>query len=310
MQTEMLVWKTSNQRNNIFMDIKIYLNKKKAIVEGVLYGSILDESIPERLRSAMLYSLEAGGKRLRPILVIAGAEAVGGEAARVMKTAIAMEMIHTFSLIHDDLPAMDNDNFRRGKPTNHKVYGEGMAILAGDGLLAEAFSVIASTEGVEPSLLVQTILDIATATGGRGMTGGQVIDIESTGKKITEGELTKLHLLKTGALIKASVTNGARLSGATREDIIALAGYGEAIGLAFQIADDILDIESSEGVLGKDIGSDEAKGKNTYPSIIGIEASKRKAADLVEEAVSLVARFGDRAEPLKLLAGYVVERRS
>lgn len=305
------------------MDLKSYLNERKKLVEVELCRSIEDASIPETLRSAMKYSLEAGGKRLRPALVFAGAEAVGGSAEGVLNAAVALEMIHTFSLIHDDLPAMDNDSLRRGKPTNHKVFGDDIAILAGDGLLAEAFYVLAKTKTENARVLIETIMDIAAATGGRGMTGGQVLDVQATGAKtrlrgesrygaakIGEGELTKLHLMKTGALIKASATSGARLSGASKEDISALARYGDAIGLAFQIADDILDIEGSEKDIGKDKGSDESKGKSTYPAILGIEESKKMAKALVGNAVSQLERFGARAEPLRLIAKYIIERDS
>lgn len=293
------------------MDFTAYLSERKKWVEAALVRSIEDESIPDTLRKSMHYSLKAGGKRLRPILVIAGAEAVGGRADCVMHAAVAFEMIHTFSLIHDDLPSMDNDSLRRGKPTNHKVFGEAMAILAGDGLLAEAFYVLASAaDGLDPKLVLESVRDIARATGGRGMTGGQVFDIEATGEVISEANLTKLHLYKTGALLKASVVTGAKLSGATPSQISALDRYGEAVGLAFQIADDILDIEGDETSLGKDIGSDVARGKSTYPAVIGLDASRREAQALVDGAINALVPFGDRARPLKLIAKYIVERKT
>ena len=292
------------------MDLTTYLNERKQWVEATLTRSIGDQSIPQTLRKAMLYSLEAGGKRIRPILVIAGAEAVGGMADQVMSTAVAMEMIHTFSLIHDDLPAMDDDSLRRGKPTNHKVFGEAVAILAGDGLLAEAFYMLANSRGVaDPHALLRTMGDVASATGGRGMTGGQVMDIEATGKGIGEAQLTKLHLYKTGALLRASVTAGATLCGANSDQIQALSEYGEAVGLAFQIADDILDVRGDQAELGKDVGSDEDKNKSTYPSVIGLEASERQAAALVDQALTSPSSFGQAAEPLRLIARYIIERR-
>lgn len=292
------------------MQLKKYLEDKKIAVEAALADSIKDVSIPETLQKAMLYSLQAGGKRIRPILVIAGAEAVGGTQDKVMSAAVALEMIHTFSLIHDDLPAMDNDNLRRGKPTNHKVFGEANAILAGDGLLAEAFYVLCNDGcGFDPGLLLQVAKDIALAAGARGMTGGQVIDMEATGEKISESDLKKLHAYKTGALIKVSVTSGANLCGASASEISALSRYGDAIGLAFQIADDILDIEGDEEILGKDIGSDRDKGKSTFPAVIGLHESKRQAACLVDEAVSVLKNFGDAAEPLRLIARYIIERK-
>lgn len=292
------------------MDLKTYLNEKKLLVEDRLLRSVADGTVPETLRRAMTYSLEAGGKRLRPVLAIASAEAIGGEAKEVMNAAVALEMIHTFSLIHDDLPAMDDDSLRRGKPTSHKVFGEAVAILAGDALLAEAFSILVRDSGdTNPRLLLEVVRDIADATGGRGMTGGQVTDIESTGKKITEKELTKLHRYKTGALLKVACTAGAKLCGANIDELRALSKYGEAIGLAFQIADDILDIEGDESVIGKDVGSDEAKGKNTYPSVIGLEAAKRRAAALVDEAITAIAHLDEGAEPLRQIAKYIVERK-
>lgn len=292
------------------MDLAAYLDERKQWVEAALSQSIQDPTIPETLRRAMLYSLEAGGKRIRPILVIAGAEAVGGTADRVMSAALAMEMIHTFSLIHDDLPAMDDDSLRRGKPTNHKVFGEAVAILAGDGLLAEAFYTLANQKSVsDPQAILRTIRDVALATGGRGMTGGQVMDVEATGTRIGEDQLTRLHLYKTGALLKASVTAGATLCSASDDEIQALSRYGEAVGLAFQITDDILDVRGDQSELGKDVGSDEDKDKSTYPSIIGLEASERQAAALVDQALTSLDDFGDRARPLRLMARYIVERR-
>ncbi len=289
------------------MEIKKYLNEKKALVEKHLKLSIEDKTIPKTLRDAMAYSLDAGGKRIRPVLVFAGAEAVGGSPEKVLPAAVALEMIHTFSLIHDDLPAMDDDSMRRGKPTNHKVFGEATAILAGDGLLAEAFYVL-SQGNFEPSLLVDVIRDIAFATGGRGMTGGQVLDMNSTGKKITEGELTDLHLKKTGALLVASATAGAKLCGADDRQMTCLSSYGQCVGLAFQIADDILDIEGDERLLGKDIGSDVENAKSTYPALIGLAESKRRAAELTEKAVLEASNFGDAGRPLALIARYIIER--
>ncbi len=289
------------------MDLKRYIAERCGQVEAAMLQSISDPSIPRTLREAMAYSLNAGGKRLRPVLCIAGAEAVGGGIDRVMPAAVALEMIHTFSLIHDDLPAMDDDSLRRGKPTNHKVYGEAVAILAGDGLLAEAFYVLADS-AAEPKLLIETIRDIASATGGRGMTGGQLFDMESTGKRVSVAQLEALHRFKTGALIRVAVTSGARLCGASAGQIEALGRYGEAIGLAFQIADDLLDIEGDQALLGKDIGSDQENGKSTYPALLGLEESRKLAAGLVGSAVAELSPFGEAAEPLRLIARYTIER--
>jgi geranylgeranyl diphosphate synthase type II len=294
------------------MDLKTYLSDRQSQIEAALCASIGDGRIPSPLAESMTYSLNAGGKRLRPILVIAGAETVGGSADQVMPVAIALEMIHTFSLIHDDLPSMDDDSLRRGKPTNHKVFGEAMAILAGDGLLAEAFTVLSDAiklSGVENNAIVDVIRNVAWATGPRGMTGGQVIDMESTGKSITETELKSLHQHKTGRLITVSVVSGARLVGATQEQLDALKTYGESIGLAFQIADDILDIEGDQKEIGKDIGSDSEHGKVTYPSLIGMEESKARAKALVHQAIDTLSIFDQKADPLREIARYVIERK-
>ncbi len=294
------------------MDLTHYLKERQALVEEALCASINDGRVPTKLADAMSYSLNAGGKRLRPVLVIAGAEAVGGNAAQVLPAAVALEMIHTFSLIHDDLPAMDDDSLRRGKPTNHVVYGEACAILAGDGLLAEAFAVLADPAhftDVDPATRVAVIHDIAQATGPRGMTGGQVIDMEATGTAQTEATLERLHAHKTGRLITVSVITGARLAGATSAEITALTRYGDDIGLAFQIADDILDIEGNQEEIGKDIGSDAAQGKSTYPTVIGMAAAKQRARALVEKAIDALSTFEDAADPLRAIARYVIERK-
>ena len=291
------------------MDFAHYIEERAGWLDAALVRSIEDDAIPERLVEAMRYSLEAGGKRIRPILCFAGAETVGGSADRVMPAAVALEMIHTFSLIHDDLPAMDDDSLRRGKPTSHKVFGEAVAILAGDGLLAEAFYVLADAKGLDAGLMMRAVREIARAAGARGMTGGQAIDMESTGKRIGEAQLTKLHLYKTGALITASVTSGAIICGGSDDEIESLQRYGEAVGLAFQIADDVLDVEGDQELIGKDVGSDEGQEKSTFPAIIGLEASKRQAEALVNQAVAAVEPFGDRAEALKLIAKYIIERK-
>lgn len=293
------------------MTIETYLAKNKEEIEKSLFDYLQDESIPSRLKEAMEYSLKAGGKRIRPILVIAGAEAVGGTAQEVMHIACALEMIHTFSLIHDDLPAMDNDDLRRGKPTNHKVFGEAAAILAGDALLAEAFYILSKPPfDCNLKQMLKIISDIAYATGARGMTGGQQIDMASTGKRLSEGELKHLHNLKTGRLITVSVTSGAKYCGASREKIEALEKYGKLIGLAFQIADDILDIEGSEEEMGKDLKSDLKKGKATFPSIVGLIRSKMMEKSLIEDAINVLSDFGKSADPLRGIARYVIERKN
>ena len=300
----------SNLLKQRMMNIESYLADRKELVEKTLTQTLQDPSIPETLKQPMEYSLKAGGKRLRPILVMAGAEAVGSSAKEVIKVACAIEMIHTFSLIHDDLPAMDNDDLRRGKPTNHKVFGEASAILAGDALLAEAFLLLADKERARDTKIVLDVLhDIAWATGARGMTGGQQIDMDSQGKKISEQELSKLHRMKTGRLIVVSATSGARYGGATPSELKALHRYGECIGLAFQIADDLLDIEGDQEEIGKDVGSDIGKDKATFPSVIGHEASRQRASSLVNEAISSLSSFDKCADPLREIAKFVVERR-
>jgi geranylgeranyl diphosphate synthase type II len=293
-------------------DLKKYLEERRRLVDAALEKFLPGEGEwPPRLHEAMLYSIRAGGKRLRPILAIAACEALGASIDRVMPVATAIEMIHTYSLIHDDLPAMDDDELRRGKPTNHKIYGEALAILAGDALLTEAFRLMARHRHreVDPTVLMEVIESIADAAGSKGMAGGQVMDLESEKKKISLSELEKLHRHKTGRLMKISVEAGARLGGGTAAQVETLGLYGEKIGLAFQIADDVLDIEGGEEI-GKDVGSDLANEKATYPSLLGLSSSKELAGKMVEEAVSLLQSFDEKAEPLREIARYVVNRKS
>jgi geranylgeranyl diphosphate synthase type II len=283
------------------------------------------------IEAAMRYSLSAGGKRLRPVLAIAAAEAVGGRlSAAVLSVAASLELIHTYSLIHDDLPAMDNDDLRRGLPTNHKVFGEATAILAGDGLLTLAFELLSRPElarAVAPRRLVEIIREISTAAGYQGMVGGQLLDLQASHPSadltngpetsqavpqisINEAGLERIHRKKTGALIRASVRAGALVGGAGSGALISLSRYGESIGLAFQIMDDILDVEGTSLELGKAVKNDQTKGKSTYPAILGMDASKQKLAQTIERAVSVLARLGPAAEPLRAIAGYVASRRA
>ncbi|MBI4211769.1 MAG: polyprenyl synthetase family protein [Deltaproteobacteria bacterium] len=293
------------------MNLRTYLAQHKALVEQRINEYLSADGMPANLHKSMAYSLNAGGKRIRPVLVFAGAEAVGGDIKRVMPLAVTLEMIHTFSLIHDDLPAMDDDDLRRGKPTNHKVFGEATAILAGDALLAEAFWILTkASPACAPALVLDVICDVAEASGARGMTGGQVFDMEATGKALTEAELENVHRHKTGKLLSVSVVGGAKLCGATDAQLKALSIYGAAIGLAFQIADDILDIEGTEEEIGKDVGSDVDAHKATYPAIIGIEAARIKERCLVDEAISALAIFDDKADPLREIAKYIVDRKT
>ncbi len=297
------------------MNLKTYLEEKCRLVDEALEKYLPSEDeLPAALHKSMRYSVFAGGKRVRPILVLAACEAAGGHAEDALPAACAMEMIHTYSLIHDDLPAMDNDDYRRGKPTNHRVFGEAVAILAGDALLTEAFILLSSPEfasHLDPGMRVRVIGEISRCAGSRGMIGGQVVDMESEGKpSIDFATVQYIHTHKTGALIKASVRAGALLGGADREKEDALVRYGEAIGLAFQIADDILDIEGTTEQIGKDAGSDLERGKATYPAVIGIAESKRRAEDLVNVALNSLCVFDAKADPLREIAKYIVKRKS
>ncbi|GLI36562.1 polyprenyl synthetase family protein [Geobacter hydrogenophilus] len=297
------------------MDLKNYLKERCAIVDDALDRYLPGETdLPVSVHRAMRYSVFAGGKRIRPVLMLAACEAVGGAPDLAIPAACAMEMIHTYSLIHDDLPAMDDDDFRRGRPTNHKVFGEAIAILAGDALLTEAFILMSSPEyaaKVGSARILPVIHEIGICAGSRGMVGGQVVDMESEGKKdIDLATVQYIHTHKTGALMKASVKAGAILGGAEGDTLAAMTRYGEAIGLAFQIADDILDIEGTTEQIGKDAGSDEARGKATYPAVMGLADSKRRAQELVDMALESLSPFGEKAEPLREIARYIVARKS
>ncbi len=294
------------------MDIKTYLTRKKAVVDKSLEKIIPPKKFfPPSVLDAMRSSLFAGGKRVRPILAIAAAEALGAKTADLLPIAASLELIHTYSLIHDDLPAMDDDDFRRGRATCHKIYGEAIAILAGDGLLNMAFEVLADPrrlKAVPAARLVEIIKEISTASGVYGMVGGQVVDMESEGKEIDFPTLEYIHTHKTGALIRASVRVGALYARAGKRQFAALTRYGEMVGLAFQIADDILDITGKREETGKDTGSDLKKGKQTFPSFYGLEESKRRAAEVADKAVASLKGFGSAADPLRELAKYIVTR--
>ena len=289
-------------------DFKAYLAKAKAKVEEALDQSLRPER-PESLREAMRYSLLAGGKRLRPILCLAACELAGGDAAQAMPTAVALEMIHTMSLIHDDLPAMDDDDLRRGRPTNHKVYGEAVAILAGDALLTRAFEMVAlRSPGIQPARLLKGVGELSLVAGAPGLVGGQVVDLESEGQDVDLETLEYIHLHKTGALLSACVITGAMIGGADDALIKALRTYARGIGLAFQIIDDILDITASSEVLGKTAGKDLVADKTTYPKLLGLEESRKRAADLVREAKEILNPWADKAQPLLALADYITSR--
>ena len=296
------------------MNIKDYLQNRSALVDRALERWMPgQEVLPRSLHQAMRYSVFAGGKRLRPILMIAACESLGGHAGQVLHAACAMEMIHTYSLIHDDLPAMDDDAFRRGRPTNHKVYGEATAILAGDALLTEAFRILADAEAnrsVPPATVIKVIELVARYAGSQGMVGGQVVDMESEGKEIDFPTLEYIHTHKTGGLILASVQVGALLGGANDSQVAAIKRFGGAAGLAFQIADDILDVVGDQQHLGKNVGSDQARGKATYPAQLGLDEARQRADELCGIAISALAPLGKPAEILQELARYIVNRDS
>jgi len=298
----------SSQPESSF-DLSTYLAKRKEAIEVAL-DSALPVIYPEKIYEAMRYSLLAGGKRLRPILCLASCELAGGTTSMAMPTACAMEMIHTMSLIHDDLPAMDNDDYRRGKLTNHKVYGDDIAILAGDALLTYAFEFIATkTENVPPQQVLQTIAHLGHAAGAGGLIGGQVVDVESEGKTDVSLEtLNYIHAHKTGALLEACVVCGAILASASTADLQRLSRFAKNIGLAFQIIDDILDITATQEELGKTAGKDVQAGKVTFPSLWGIEESRRQASQLVADAKDQLAVFGSKALPLLAIADFITSR--
>jgi len=290
-------------------DLKTYLSRRKQLVEAVLEKIFpVASGLQKRVIEAARYSLFAGGKRLRPILCLASAEVVGADIEPVLPAACALEMIHTYSLIHDDLPAMDNDNFRRGVPTNHKVFGEAIAILAGDALLTEAFEYFV-LGGVSTDKVTEVIRIAVKAAGYRGMIGGQVIDLECEDRKVDLATVEYMHIHKTGALLSASLEIGAVLGGGDQVQTSALKNYGHHIGLAFQITDDLLDVEGDPALMGKTPGSDAAKNKMTYPALLGIARSRDAAREHVESSLDALAGFDVRAEPLRAIARYLLVRR-
>ncbi len=306
------------------MTLADYLASRAALVERALDRLVPDEvERPPTIHRAMRHSLFAGGKRIRPILCIAAAEAVlgrevcdeGTESDRfgtgLVATACSLELIHTYSLIHDDLPALDNDDLRRGRPTCHKVFGEAVAILAGDALLTRAFQMLGELDGLSPRVQVGLVAELSKAAGTvDGMIGGQVADLEAEGRDIEADELQHIHASKTGALIRASVRMGAVYAGAGDEDLLALSSYGREIGFAFQIVDDILDVTQTSEALGKTAGKDDEQQKATFPSLYGLEASRRRADEHFTEARGNLERFGDRARRLREIAEKIVRRTS
>ncbi len=295
-------------------DLEAYLAERRRAVDEALERCLpAATAYPPVIHEAMRYSVFAGGKRLRPILVIAGAEAVGGQMADVMPTACCFELIHTYSLIHDDLPAMDDDDYRRGRLTSHKVFGEAMAILAGDALLTHALGLVAVNFGLgkaAPEVFPRVLAEVTRAAGPDGMVGGQVVDVQSEGQVVPAETLEYIHTRKTAALIRGALRSGALLAGASESALAALTIFGDRIGLAFQIVDDILDVEGSLESLGKTAGSDARKQKITYPGLHGLDASKARAAVLAREAHAALLPLGAAAAPLRALADFVVTRRA
>jgi len=293
-------------------EVKSYIQQKKQVIDTSLEKILTKSQASETLVKAMSYSLMAGGKRIRPILCLAACEAVGGVSEDAVTVACALELIHTYSLIHDDLPAMDDDQLRRGKPTCHVAFDEATAILAGDALLTLAFEVLATIpveDGDRTARRLQVIRLISRAAGYQGMIQGQMLDIASEGHKLSAGELEAMHRLKTGALIETALTCGGLLGGADERQMSMLKGYAANIGLAFQVADDILNVEGNPELMGKAVGTDLEREKSTYPSILGVQAAREYSTKLVQSALQAIETFDKHADPLRGIASYVIERR-
>ena len=291
------------------MPLKAYLTSRQSLVEKALDRFIPKSTVkPTTLHKAMRYSLLAGGKRLRPILCLAAAEACGGEVSKAIPAACAVECIHTYSLIHDDLPCMDNDDFRRGKPTSHKVFGEGVAVLAGDALLTIAFEILAEAEGSARFKMPALIKELSSASGCLWLIGGQVADLEGEGKKISGPQLKFIHQAKTSALLTASIRLGAMSANATEQKLTHLTMFGQNLGLAFQVIDDILDVTQTSEKLGKSAGKDVAAQKATYPAIYGLEKSRKEANRLTQAALVALEPFGTKAAILRSIADYLLQR--
>jgi geranylgeranyl diphosphate synthase, type II len=291
------------------MELDEYLKAAVSDVDVAMDGFLptLDER-PGSIHEAMRYCMFAGGKRLRPVLCIAAAEACGGKREHALAAACAVELMHTYSLVHDDLPCMDDDDLRRGRATCHKVYGEGMAVLCGDALLTEAFAVIAKSQDGRKNSVGEMVAELALTGGSRKLIGGQVLDLEGEGKPLSMDELVGIHEAKTAALLTASVRLGAMSAGAGEKELEALTRFGHALGLAFQVIDDILDVTQTTENLGKTAGKDAAAEKATYPSVIGLELSRKEAERLTAEAMDSLAPFGEKAARLREIAGQMLDR--
>ncbi len=296
------------------MDIQRYLERQQEKIDRFLDQTVPDsQALPKILYESMRYSLLGGGKRIRPILTLAAAEAVGSQDDNILPFAAALEFIHTYSLVHDDLPAMDNDDFRRGRSTNHKAFGEGMAILAGDALLTMAFELCSNPtlkDCVPQDRQVQIIHELAVGSGHGGMVGGQVLDIQAENQDIDLVSLQTIHNFKTGRLIRAAVRIGGIFGGSTSSQLDSLTGYSEDIGLAFQIADDVLNMTGTREELGKDAGTDAKRGKKTYPTFYGVEGARELAEQCIRRAIKRLDEFAQKADPLRGLAEYIISRRN
>jgi geranylgeranyl diphosphate synthase type II len=290
-------------------DLKPWLKSKQKEVDAAL-GRLLprENTRPATIHKAMRYSVFAGGKRLRPILCLAAAEACGGKIENALAPACATEVMHTYSLVHDDLPCMDDDDLRRGRPTSHMVFGEGMAVLTGDALLTEVFTMIAQTPPTKRFSVRDYVEEIAITGGSKKLIGGQVLDLEGEGKKLTKKDLVRIHEAKTAALLTAAVRLGAMTANATPRKLEALTSFGYNLGLAFQVIDDILDVTQTTEMLGKTAGKDEAVDKSTYPAILGLDASRKEAARLTRKALKSLEVFGNKANRLEQISRYLLER--
>ncbi len=287
---------------------EIWQQRLKLVEERLPIELTSNPSLDKTLGEAMSYSLMAGGKRMRPILLMAATDAVGGRGEDFLTVACAIEMIHTYSLIHDDLPAMDNDDYRRGKLTNHKVYGDGMAVLAGDALLTLAFETVLRQQGASDAVKLAVVREFSVAAGQSGMVGGQAMDLEAEGRRIPLEELRRLHMGKTGALFRAAIRSGALLAGADSKQLAALTEYADKFGLAFQITDDILDVVGDAAVIGKPVGSDERNEKSTYVTLTSLDEARNLARQTVDEALAALALFGNEAEFLREIVRRLMAR--
>ncbi|SRR5581483_1963904 len=291
------------------MELRRYLTSRQRLIDRALDHFLPNEKTkPVTIHKAMRYSLFAGGKRLRPILCLAAAEACGGKIDNAMPLACAMECIHTYSLVHDDLPSMDNDDFRRGRATCHKVFGDGIAVLAGDALLTIAFEIVSHAKTPHRYDSSTLLREVAIAAGSRKLIAGQVADLEAEGKKVSRADLRYIHENKTAAILTASVCLGAMSANATAKELAAITKFGRSLGLAFQVIDDILDVTQTSEKLGKSAGKDVAAQKATYPAVIGLDASRLEAKRLTKQAHSALSIFGEKGETLHALANHLLER--